>query len=130
MPDGAFFNLIGFVEERSFWGEELIESTPASRSDAIRFVYSLLPQNKTALYDALEETLRHDDNIELIVLLPDGKPTAGRILHPGVIVELITRQNAFSQTTISAVGIDTHGDNRLFLEQLTSRNLGELRVIR
>ena len=130
MPDGAFFNLIGFEEERKLWAGELVESTPEARSDAIRFVYSLLPRKKTALYDALEEALRHDENIEQIVLLSDGKPTAGRVVHPGVIVELITRQNAFSQTTINAVGIDTHGEERLFLEQLTSRNFGELRVIR
>jgi hypothetical protein len=130
MPDGAFFNLIGFEEERKLWAGELVESTPEARSDAIRFVYSLLPRKKTALYDALEEALRHDENIEQIVRLSDGKPTAGRVVHPGVIVELITRQNAFSQTTINAVGIDTHGEERLFLEQLTSRNFGELRVIR
>jgi hypothetical protein len=130
LPDAAFFNMIAYEEERQLWAGELVESTPEARSDAIRFVYSLLPRKKTALYDALEQALRHDENIEQIVLLSDGKPTAGRVVHPSVIVELISRQNAFSQTTINAVGIDTHGEERLFLEQLTSRNFGELRVIR
>jgi hypothetical protein len=130
LPDGAFFNLIAYEEERQPWATELVESTVDARSDAVRFVYSLLPQNKTALYDALEEALRHDENIEQIVLLTDGKPTAGRVVIPGAIVELITQQNAFTQTTINAVGIDTRGDEELFLKQLTSRNFGELRVIR
>lgn len=130
LPEGTFFNLIAYEEERKPWATELSESTFEARSDAIRFVYSLLPQNKTALYDALEEALRHDENIEQIVLLSDGKPTAGRVVIPGAIVELITRQNAFSQTTIDAVGIDTRGDEELFLKQLTLRNFGKLRVIR
>ena len=130
LPEGTFFNLIGYEEERQLWATELVESTFDARSDAIRFVYSLLPENKTALYDALEEALRHDENIEHIVLLSDGKPTAGRVVIPGAIVELITRQNAFSQITIDAVGIDTRGDEELFLKQLTSRNFGRLRVIR
>jgi hypothetical protein len=130
LPDGAFFNLIAYEEERQPWATELVESTVEARSDAVRFIYSLLPQNKTALYDALEEALRHDENIEQIVLLTDGKPTAGRVVIPGAIVELITQQNAFTQTTINAVGLDTRGDEELFLEQLTSRNFGELRVIR
>lgn len=130
LPEGTFFNLIGYEEERQLWATELVESTVEARSDAVRFVYSLLPQNKTALYDALEEALRHDENIEQIVLLSDGKPTAGRVVIPGAIVELITRQNAFSQTTIDAVGIDTRGDEELFLKELTSRNFGKLRVIR
>lgn len=130
LPEGTFFNLIAYEEERQLWATELVESTVEARSDAVRFVYSLLPQNKTALYDALEDALRHDENIEQIVLLSDGKPTAGRVVIPGAIVELITRQNAFSQTTIDAVGIDTRGDEELFLEQLTSRNFGKLRVIR
>lgn len=130
LPEGTFFNLIAYEEERQPWATELVESTFEARSAAIRFVYSLLPQNKTALYDALEEALRHDENTEQIVLLSDGKPTAGRVVIPGAIVELITRQNVFSQTTIDAVGIDTRGDEEQFLEQLTSRNFGTLRVIR
>ena len=130
LTDGACFNIVAYEEDRRWWGSKLVEVDDAARSDAVRFVYSLLPQNKTAMYDALEEALRHDENIEQIVLLSDGKPTAGKVIHPQMIVELISAQNAFTQTSINVVGIDTHGEERIFLERLTGRNFGELRVIR
>jgi Mg-chelatase subunit ChlD len=130
LPDGTLFGLVAYDVTSMSWRDQLVPATFDSRSESLRFVYSLFPNGKTACYDALESALSIDPNLELIVFLSDGEPTAGRIIDPVRIVEVIAARNAAARVRIDVLGIDAHGRAEAFLEQLANANFGAYRAIR
>lgn len=130
LPDGTAFNLIAYNEELQAWAVEPLVLNAESRSEAIRFAWSLLPDRMTATYDALESALLTQPDIEQLVLLSDGRPTAGTVTNPEMIVSRITFQNQMLQVRIDAVGIDLNDLEHRFLSELTDSNNGQLKVIR
>jgi len=130
MPEDTQFNIIAYNEQLEIWQPQLVPANTASKADAVRFTYALYPDLKTAAYDALSKGLQFDPNTELIVYLTDGKPTAGSIILPDLIVQAITTQNMFQRTTIDTLGIDTEGESERFLQELARQNYGQYFKIR
>ncbi|HTI50439.1 MAG TPA: VWA domain-containing protein, partial [Planctomycetaceae bacterium] len=130
LPDGTLFNLVAYDTTLRLWRDRLVPADLKSRSESLRFIYSLYPDDKTACYDALEGALALDPNLELIVFLSDGEPTAGRITDPAQIVREITARNAASRVRIDVLGIDAQGQTEKFLKELAAANFGKYRAVR
>ena len=131
MPDGSYYNVISYHTRLDEWKPRLVMVDAKTRSEGKRFLEKKMPVGMTMLYDALAKSLKHDGgSLEAVVFLTDGKPTAGTILDYRTIVDEITRQNAKQQTSIYAVGIDSHGPEYAFLDELSKKNFGEFRVLR
>jgi hypothetical protein len=130
LPDGTMFNLIAYDRTLRVWREQLVSADRSSKSDSLRFLYSLYPDSKTACYDTLERALALDPNLELIVFLSDGEPNAGRITDPARIVREISVRNATTRVRIDVLGIGAQGDAERFLKDLAAANFGRFRAIR
>ncbi len=130
LAEDTYFNIVVYNERVEVWSQILNQATTMNKSDAIGFAFGLNGAGKTATYDALETALRQDPNLEAILFLSDGKPTAGKIPDPRVIVFQISAQNALQQTAIHTIGIDTRGQDAEFLAALAAQNRGTFRNIR
>src|SRR5262249_37559944 len=93
LPEGTYFNLIAYDVMPRLGNAKRVRADFQTRSDALRFVYSQAADRKTACYEALESALSLDPNLELVVFLSDGEPTAGRIVDPPRIVQAIAMHN-------------------------------------
>jgi len=130
LPDGTFFNIIAFDQTVIPWKPRLVSANLQTKREAFRAVWRLIAGRKTAAYDALERGLALDPNIELIVFLSDGRPTAGQIVVPDLIVDVITKQNLLLRATINTIGIDARDVNEEFLKDLAESNFGEYLSVR
>lgn len=130
LPEGKHFNLIAYNVMAKLCSPHLVPANDQTRSDALRFIYSLSADHKTACYEALESALSLDPNLELVVFLSDGEPTAGRIVDPKRIVQAIALQNAAARVRIDTLGIDAAGTSETFLEELAAANFGSYRSLR
>jgi hypothetical protein len=130
LPDDAWFDIIAYNTTLMVWKGQLTQATTATRSDARRFIYSLFGDGKTALYDALEDGLTVDPNLEAMLFLSDGDPTAGKIVDRARIVQEITAQNSSRRIAIDVLGIDSAGPAEDFLKQLAAANFGTYRAVR
>lgn len=125
LSESAHFNIVTFDTEIGLFKRGLIPATASHRREAILFAYGLAPGELTNCHDALMAGLDADPNLEALLFLSDGEPTAGPIIEPFSIVEAVTERNAFQRTTINTIGIDARGQHEEFLKQLAARNCGE-----
>lgn len=130
LPDTAWFDVVAYESSWLAWKPALVQATPVNKSDAIRAVNRLEPAGKTACYDALHAGLFLDDQLELVLFLSDGEPTAGTIVDTPTIVQTITAANQFRRTVIDTIGIDARDAEERFLEELSAKNFGHFRSIR
>jgi von Willebrand factor type A domain len=130
MADGTLFDLVAYDTTQRLWKDRLVPATLQTKSESVRFIYSLSAGSKTACYDALESALALDPNLELIVFLSDGEPNAGRIIDPQHIVQEISAHNAARRVRIDVLGIDARGPSKDFLKNLAESNFGAYRPIR
>lgn len=137
LPNDAWFNIILFHEQVVAWRPGLMQATTDNRAAAIQMIHSLEPALRTATNDALERavgekpvSLAHGPHIEQIILVTDGKPTAGRIVSPELIVSNITQLNTIKRIRIDTLGVDTVDGPQEFLQDLSQRNYGSYHKIR
>jgi hypothetical protein len=130
LPDDAWFEIIAYNEFEQPYAGKLVPATPAQKSGAVQFIYSLVAERKTDIYDTLSDALQVDTNVEAILFLSDGEPNVGRIIDCPTILQRITQQNAWQRTSINAIGIDARGAPEEFLKKLAADNFGEYRSIR
>lgn len=130
LPPHAEFDVVAYDSNVRLWRDFLVPATSQNKSDAVRFTYSLFPDNKTACYDALSTALSLDPNLETVVFLTDGEPTAGRIVDPAQIVQTITARNARQRTAINVLSIDALGPAEGFLKALAGQNFGQYHAVR
>ena len=78
----------------------------------------------TAIFDGVEAAFQADPNAEVIYLLTDGLPSAGRVKEPREIVRIVTRENRFRKISINAISVGRNSD---LLLQLSRLNFGEYR---
>ena len=105
-------------------------ATSENKQAAIQAVWTLRPQGLTAINDALETALGYSGYLEQILLLSDGKPTAGRITDNAAIIANITGRNEFRRVRIDTIGLDTSGEAERLLEQLSAQNHGQYHKLR
>ncbi len=130
LPEAAAFGMVVFNERVDVWKSALTPANSSSKSAAIQSIYSLQATGKTAVYDALEAAIQLDQNIEQIVFLTDGRPTAGKITNDAEIVNAITLLNRYHHIRIDCLGIDTEGPPEELLKQISQRNSGTYTRIR
>jgi hypothetical protein len=130
LPDDAWFEIIAYNDFEQPYAGKLVQATPAQKSGAVQFIYALVAERKTDIYDTLADALQVDANVEAILFLSDGEPTTGTIIDCPTILQKITQQNAAQRTSINTIGIDARGAAEDFLKKLAADNFGEYRSIR
>lgn len=130
LPESTWFNVVIYNDQTDVWQADLVQAVPQAKALALRFVNGIVPERKTATYDALAEALGEDQNLEAILFLSDGQPTAGSIVDRPSILREITKSNLFRRVAINTIGIDAEGEAREFLRALAAQNFGTFREIR
>lgn len=130
LPDDAWFEIIAYNDSEQVYRGKLTPATPGEKSGAAQFLYSLVADGKTDIYDTLFDALAVDPNLEAILFLSDGDPNVGTIVDRATIVQRITQQNASRRISINTIGIDARGPSEDFLKQLAAGNFGEYRSSR
>lgn len=130
LSDGAYFNIVAFDTDITLFKRELIQATTEGKRQGISFAVGLDPGELTNCHDALMAGLDSDANLEALLFLSDGEPTAGPIIEPFTLVEAVTERNAFQRSTINTIGIDARGVHEEFLKQLATRNFGAYKSAR
>jgi hypothetical protein len=125
LPDDALFGVIAFNDRVQPWKLQPMVANSANKAAAIQAVWTLNAQGRTAVNDALETALDYSGYLEQILLLSDGKPTAGRLVQHAAILNNITGRNQFRRVRIDTLGLDTSGESERLLQQLSERNHGQ-----
>lgn len=130
LPESASFGLIVFNQRVEVWRSPLVPANTVNKAAAIQSIYSLQAEGLTAIYDSLEKGLQLDQNIEQIIFLTDGRPTAGKYLQKDDIVTAITQLNRYLHTRIDCLGIDTEGEPEELLKEISRQTYGTYTRIR
>lgn len=130
LSDDSFFGVIAFNDRVQSWQVQPKLATSDNKAAAIQAVWSLNAQGKTAVNDALETALGYQGYLEQILLLSDGRPTAGRLTETSAIVSNITGRNQFRRVRIDTIGLDTSGETERLLQQLADNNHGRYSKLR
>jgi len=125
LPDDVSFDVIIFGDRVERWKSTLVPADSANKAAAIQAIYSLSATGRTATFDALETGITLDENIEQVLFLTDGQPTAGKIIDTRAIVEAIAGMNQFRHTRIDSFGIAPPSKGEEFLKRLSAQNYGE-----
>ena len=130
LPDDTSFDIIAYNDIEVRFRGQLVLATPEEKSAAVRFIYALLADRKTDCYDTLADALLIDSNLEAMLFLSDGDPTAGTITDRATIVREITRQNALRRVAINTIAVDAEPPGEEFLKDLAAKNFGSSLPIR
>lgn len=130
LTESDHFNIVAFDDHMQVFSRRLMRATEANKMDGIRFGYGLEPGGGTACYEPLKMGLEASNDLELILFLSDGEPTAGALVDPLAIVTAISNHNLTQRTTIHTLGIDARDRHETFLKSLAEKNLGKLLVLR
>jgi hypothetical protein len=122
LQEGALFNVIVFANGVDRWIRGgIASSSQATREAALTWIERLGAAGATNLYDALELAFA-DQDVDTIVLLSDGDPTAGKLTDPHRIREEVAFWNKHRRVKIHTVAI---GGNLEVLEWLSADSGGE-----
>jgi Mg-chelatase subunit ChlD/HEAT repeat protein len=99
-------NIVTFDNRATPWLKRASEFHFAKLDNAKRFVGQLKADGATALWDALEYAFV-DPDLDTLVILSDGEPTAGSIFDPAVIRQEVRRWNENRGVVIHCVAIGT-----------------------
>jgi hypothetical protein len=130
LTESDHFNIVAFDDKMEVFSRRLMKATEANKDDGIRFGYGLEPGGGTACYEPLKMGLEASNDLELILFLSDGEPTAGALVDPSAIVTAISNHNLTQRTTIHTLGIDARDRHEYFLKNLAEKNFGKLLLIR
>lgn len=130
LDENTWFSIVAYDDELTVWRTTLVPADEKNKSDALRFIWSQVTGEKTACFDAVERAFAFDKNLEAIFLLSDGKPTAGQVVDPKEIVEIVTSANEFRRVAINTFGIDARDEWHQFLQDLADQNFGEFKLVR
>jgi len=130
LTESDHFNIVAFDDKMEVFSRRLMKATDANKDDGIRFGYGLEPGGGTACYEPLKMGLEASNDLELILFLSDGEPTAGALVDPSAIVTAISNHNLTQRTTIHTLGIDARDRHEYFLKNLAEKNFGKLLLIR
>jgi hypothetical protein len=130
LPSDAWFDVIAYESNVLLWQPKLVPATPQNKIEALHFSRRLFPTNKTACYDALIAALGVDPDLEMILFLSDGEPTAGTIVEPQSILADLLQRNHLRRVAIDVIGIDARAGTEQFLKDLAQQNFGTYRQIR
>ena len=102
-PAEGRFNLIFFDSDVRSWKRSLV-AAKKRRKAALQVVNGLVARGGTNMWDGLQ-TAMSDKNVDTIVLLSDGSPTAGKVQSTRKIRDRITKQNRSRMVLIHVIAI-------------------------
>lgn len=126
LPEGYLFNLIFFEAKLRSWKKKLTPMTPTLRKAALGFVERQKADGATALFDAVAKALA-DEQVDTIVILSDGEPSAGKFVDPEAILTELTRLGSVRQVRIHAI---TFHSGQTLLRDLSASTGGEYLEVR
>ncbi|TWU46333.1 von Willebrand factor type A domain protein [Rubripirellula tenax] len=127
LPADSEFGITFFETSVRQWREKLLIASEENKRDAIVFVERLGYGDRTNTYQALRETLDFDEQLEVVFLISDGKPTFGELTNPSLIVADIMHRNRFRNVNFNTIGIAVTGPAESFLKTLAEQSAGEYR---
>ena len=125
-PTDGRFNLIFFSSRVRCWKRRLVERDADSLAQAVDYARSQRPNGSTALYDGLVAALE-DEEVDTIVLLTDGQPTAGAIEDATEILADVAMRNELREVVIHCVSVSYRSQ---LLEGLAEATGGIYREVR
>ncbi|TWU51376.1 VWA domain-containing protein [Rubripirellula reticaptiva] len=128
LPSDVEFGITFFESSVRQWQDKLLPATEANKLEALTFIDRLGYGDRTNTYGALRESLEFDEQLEVVFLLSDGRPTAGKILAPAMIVDDIMHRNRFRHVNFNTIGIAVTGGTESFLKALADQSSGEYRA--
>ncbi len=134
LPSDARFEVITYADEAQpvFGALELADDR--HRNEALAAIRTRQPSQGTNLYGALQAAFavgagegrragRAGPSVDTIFFLTDGRPTAGRLQAPELILRAVAEWNRGRRVRLHAIGIGQH--DRKFLGELAAQNRGD-----
>lgn len=131
LPADAHFNVIAFAGDVQRWREAPVPNSPRARTALRERLGALSAEGGTNIFGALQSALefrdvrygqRNETGVDEVFLLSDGEPSAGDVVVPKEIVELITEINRFDCVRIHTVYMG--GADSWFMQRLAAQNGG------
>jgi hypothetical protein len=130
LPSGAAFDIVFFESSISGFGGGRLVSRADKRIEAAHdWLESRAFDGGTNLFGGLEEAFARKD-VEEIILLTDGMPSAGEVQEPHRILAWVQRWNRWRKVRISTIGLSAPRQADSFLARLAEQNRGVYRAIR
>ena len=129
LPEECEFTILFYADEVRQWRRMLVEATVENKRDAIEFVERLGLGDRTNTHAALVQSFEVDDNLEVVYLLTDGRPTTGKVIAPGEIVADVVLRNRYRNLQFNTIGIALEPSTEQFLRSLAELSGGEFRRV-
>ena len=125
-PVGGRFNLIFFAGRVRAWKPSLVEMDARRLTQAHRFAQAQRAKGGTALHDGLLAALE-DEEVDTIVVLSDGQPTAGRITDPEDILADVRHRTRLRGVVVHCVALNFRSELMAGLAAATGGTYREVR---
>jgi len=125
LPEDVSFNLVAFNDRVERWQPSLVVADSANKAAAIQAAYRLSGTGRAAMFDAIESAFTLEDNIEQVLLVSTGKPTAGKIVDRRVIVEPVVALNQHRRIRLDTFGVAANAQGEETLKRLATRSFGD-----
>ena len=108
------FNVIRFSNGPEAWKRGLVKATPGTKKSFMKFVEGLNADGATNLWGGLQTGLelksmahgeRFATEVDEVFILSDGAPSAGEIVDPQRIADVLQELNTFSKVRINTIFI-------------------------
>lgn len=130
LPMQAAFDIVFFESTISgFGGGRLVNRADKRIEAAHSWLEGRSFDGGTNLFGGLEEAFRRKD-VEEIILLTDGMPSAGEVQDTHRILAWVQRWNRWRKVRISTIGLSAPRQADGFLSRLAEQNRGVYRAIR
>ncbi len=125
LDDGALFNIVFFAAGVRIWQEEMVVADATTRREAVDYVDKVTVAGGTATYDALQAAFdlgdvgrgkkrgadpEGDSRVDTIILLSDGRPSAGHTTSTDEIRAAVKEWNAARRIAVHTVAFGADAD--------------------
>lgn len=130
LPSKAAFDIVFFESTiTGFGGGRMVNRADKRIEDAHSWLEQRQFDGGTNLFGGLEEAFTRKD-VEEIILLTDGMPSAGEVQDPHRILAWVQRWNRWRKVRISTIGLSAPRQADNFLAKLAAQNRGVYRAVR
>ena len=113
-------NMIFFNSSVRVWKESLVameRNAGGGKDDALKTVQGIKAGGNTNIYGALKAAFK-DEEVDAIILLTDGDPTAGAVRNKAAIIEAVISWNRTQQAVLHVVAVGQA--DRSFMQKLAA----------
>jgi uncharacterized protein YegL len=130
LEDGSLFSIVLYSNDVRVWKPEMVTANADTRKAAVEFIEKAAVVGGTATFDALAAALvlgdvgkgkarapdgTGDAKLDTVLLLSDGKPTAGRYVDPDQIRAAVKDLNKLRGIAIHSIAFGKDADDK-FME--------------